>query len=71
VVFSAGTTAPVLYAYDAASGKRLAELPLPVTAQATPMSYELDGKQYVVVSAGGHGPLGLPQGDALVAFALP
>jgi quinoprotein glucose dehydrogenase len=37
------------------------------------MTYRLrpDGRQYVVGAAGGHGLLGSPPGDALVAFALP
>jgi quinoprotein glucose dehydrogenase len=30
-----------------------------------------DQRQYVVISAGGHGPLGTPQGDYVMAFALP
>ena len=30
-----------------------------------------DQRQYVVISAGGHGPLGTPRGDYLMAFALP
>ncbi len=44
---------------------------LPASAQATPMTYEVRGKQYVVIAAGGHGKLGTKLGDALVAFALP
>ena len=37
------------------------------------MTYRLreDGRQYVVIAAGGHGTLGTPPGDWLVAFALP
>jgi quinoprotein glucose dehydrogenase len=37
------------------------------------MTYRLreDGRQYVVIAAGGHGLLGTPPSDALVAFALP
>jgi quinoprotein glucose dehydrogenase len=30
-----------------------------------------NGRQYVVIAAGGHGPLGVPRGDSVVAFALP
>ena len=44
---------------------------LPFSAMATPMTYAIGGRQYVVVAAGGHPVLGLPVGDALVAFALP
>jgi quinoprotein glucose dehydrogenase len=35
------------------------------------MTYSVGGKQYVVISAGGHGKLGTKQGDAVVAFTLP
>jgi quinoprotein glucose dehydrogenase len=35
------------------------------------MTYTLDGKQYVVIAAGGHGKLGTKQGDYVLAFALP
>ena len=35
------------------------------------MTYELDGKQYVVICAGGHGKLGTTLGDSVVAYALP
>ena len=36
---------------------------LPASGQATPMTYTLNGKQYVVIAAGGHGKLGTKQGD--------
>ncbi|MWT91432.1 hypothetical protein GP954_41280, partial [Escherichia coli] len=39
--------------------------------QATPMTYEVNGKQYVVISAGGHGSFGTKMGDYIVAYALP
>jgi quinoprotein glucose dehydrogenase len=35
------------------------------------MTYEIGGKQFVVIAAGGHGKLGTKQGDSLVAFSLP
>jgi quinoprotein glucose dehydrogenase len=35
------------------------------------MTYELDGKQYLVIAAGGHGKLGSKQGDYVIAFTLP
>jgi quinoprotein glucose dehydrogenase len=48
------------------------EAALPAGGQATPMTYlGRDGKQYVVIAAGGHGKAGTRQGDSLVAFALP
>jgi quinoprotein glucose dehydrogenase len=35
------------------------------------MTYEVAGRQYVVIAAGGHGKLGTTRGDYVVAFALP
>jgi len=47
------------------------EHPLPAGGYATPTIYQLDGKQYVVIIAGGGGKNGTPSGDSIVAFALP
>ena len=44
---------------------------MPASSQATPMTYEIAGKQYLVICAGGHGKLGTKVGDYVVAFALP
>jgi quinoprotein glucose dehydrogenase len=73
LVFTAGTLDGGIYAFDVASGQQLWRGSLPTSARATPMTYRGgDGRQYVVVSAGGHGvPQGLPLGDYVVAFALP
>jgi quinoprotein glucose dehydrogenase len=73
LVFVAGTLDGAMYAFDVATGKQLWKGTLPTSARAVPMTYlGRDGRQYVVVSAGGHGiPEGLPLGDHLVAFALP
>jgi quinoprotein glucose dehydrogenase len=73
LVFTAGTLEAAIYAFDTRTGERLWTGALPTSARATPMTYlGRDGRQYVVISAGGHGtPLGPPLGDSLVAFALP
>jgi quinoprotein glucose dehydrogenase len=73
LVFTAGTLEPAIYAFDARTGKRLWKGTLPTSARATPMTYlGTDGRQYVVISAGGHGvQIGPPLGDHVVAFALP
>jgi quinoprotein glucose dehydrogenase len=71
LIFVAAVREPVLRAYDKTSGNLVWTGQLPVPAQSTPMTYEIDGKQYVVIAAGGHGGFGTPQGDSLVAFALP
>jgi quinoprotein glucose dehydrogenase len=45
---------------------------LPVAGKGTPMTYlGADGRQYVVIAAGGQPNSGLPVGDYVVAFALP
>ena len=56
-------------AYDKKSGKLLWETVLPFAGNATPATYSVNGKQYVVIAAGG-GKSGAPSGGAYVAFAL-
>ncbi|MCP4090702.1 MAG: pyrroloquinoline quinone-dependent dehydrogenase [Gammaproteobacteria bacterium] len=58
-------------AFDVETGKKLWEIDIPYSANATPMTYKRDGKQYVVVSAGGHAWSPLPKGDFIMGFALP
>jgi quinoprotein glucose dehydrogenase len=62
-----------LRAYDVESGAELWRHRLPAGGQATPMTYRLgpEGRQFVVIAAGGHGTLGTRRGDSLVAFAIP
>jgi quinoprotein glucose dehydrogenase len=73
LVFAAGTLDPAIYAFDVATGRELWRGTLPTSARATPMTYRArDGRQFVVVSAGGHAVDGAaPLGDFVVAFALP
>jgi quinoprotein glucose dehydrogenase len=71
LVFIGATTDNFLRAFDSATGKELWKARLPAGAQATPMSYERGGRQYVVVAAGGHAKLGTKRGDYLLAYALP
>ena len=72
LIFISGTTDPFLRAFDVETGKELWKAPLPFSGHATPMTYEINGKQYVVIAAGGHAHIREePQGDAIVAFALP
>jgi quinoprotein glucose dehydrogenase len=60
-------------AFDIETGKELWKALLPAPGEATPMTYRAgpNGKQFVVIAAGGHGKLPVKLGDALVAFALP
>jgi len=72
LVFLGATLDPHLRAFDVETGALLWKATLPTSARATPMTYRTaKGKQYVVIAAGGHDAPGSPQGDALVAFALP
>lgn len=57
-------------AFDKATGKLLWETTLPASGNATPTTYELDGRQYVVIGAGGGRSAG-PSRSTYVAFALP
>jgi quinoprotein glucose dehydrogenase len=60
----------VFRALDKANGKVLWQTTLPAAGNATPSTYEVNGRQYVVISAGG-GKSSAPSGGSLVAFALP
>lgn len=71
LLFTAASQQPLLRALDKTTGQELWTGQLPVPAQSTPMTYTIDGKQIVVVDAGGHGGLGTPLGDSVIAFALP
>ena len=71
LVFIAATRDNHLRAFDIETGALLWKSLLPAGAQSTPMSYEIDRTQYVVVCAGGHGKLGTTLGDYVMAFALP
>src|SRR4030095_4853050 len=73
LVFTAGTLEAAMYAFDVKTGKQLWKGTLPTSARSTPMTYlSRNGRQYVVISAGGHGvQIGPPLGDYVVAFALP
>jgi quinoprotein glucose dehydrogenase len=70
LIFTAAALDPHLRAFDADTGKELWSVELPAAAQATPMTYEWNGRQYIVVCAGGHGKMGSQMGDWVMAFAL-
>jgi quinoprotein glucose dehydrogenase len=69
LVFIAATMDAKFRAFDARTGALLWETPLPAAGYATPSTFRANGKQYVVIAAGG-GKLGTPSGDSYVAFAL-
>ncbi len=59
------------HAYDSRTGKLLWQTDLPFSGLATPSTYSIDGKQYVVIAAGGGQSSPKPSGGVYVAFALP
>lgn len=72
VAFLSGTLDYYVRAYNVSNGEQLWESRLPAGGQATPMTYiGEDGRQYVLVVAGGHGSLGTKAGDDVIAYALP
>ncbi|HEX7129434.1 MAG TPA: pyrroloquinoline quinone-dependent dehydrogenase [Rhodanobacteraceae bacterium] len=71
LVFVAATMDDDIRAFDLHDGKLLWQYKLPAGGQATPMTYAINGKQYLVIVAGGHGPLNTKRGDYVIAFALP
>ncbi|MES2568971.1 MAG: PQQ-binding-like beta-propeller repeat protein [Verrucomicrobiota bacterium] len=71
LVFCSGTRDRKIRAFDSATGAELWSAPLPLHGTAAAATYEVDGRQFVVIAATGGGKLGGPTGDAYVAFALP
>jgi quinoprotein glucose dehydrogenase len=70
LVFIAATKDEHFRAFDKASGKLLWEIKLPAGGYATPSTYQIDGKQYIVIASGG-GKMDTKSGDSYIAFALP
>ncbi len=70
LLFIAATYDQKLRAFESKTGKLVWEYQLPAGGFATPMTYMVDGKQYVVIAAGGV-RYKLPKGGAYVAFSLP
>ena len=71
LVFCAGTRDLKIRAFNSQTGEELWQAKLPYGGFAPPATYEIHGKQYVVIAATGGGKLGGELGDAYVAFALP
>lgn len=69
VIFIAATQDEKFRVFDRDTGKQLFEYKLPHAGYATPATYMIDGKQYVVIACGG-GKLGTDSGDTYVAFSL-
>lgn len=72
VAFLSGTLDYYVRGYDLRTGAELWRSRLPAGGQATPSTYlGRDGRQYLVVVAGGHGSTGTKAGDSIIAYALP
>ena len=71
VIFVAAATDNLIRAIDLRTGKVLWKDVLPAGGQATPMTYMVNGKQYLVIAPGGHHFMETPIGDQVIAYALP
>jgi quinoprotein glucose dehydrogenase len=72
LVFIGATMDERLRAFDTDTGRQLWETFTPTSNMATPMTYMVDGRQYVVIASGGHmWQYGFKIGDWMVAYALP
>ncbi|WP_183559165.1 PQQ-binding-like beta-propeller repeat protein [Mucilaginibacter sp. SP1R1] len=69
LVFIAATKDEKIRAFDKKTGKVVWEAKLPAAGYATPATYAIDGKQYVVIACGG-GKIGSKSGDQYVCFGL-
>lgn len=70
LIFIGASADETFRAFDKESGKILWQSTLPFGGNATPSTYMIEGRQYVVISAGG-AKSGRPAGGSIVAFALP
>ena len=70
VAFLGATVDDYLRGYDVTTGAEIWRARLPAGGQSTPMTYEVDGRQYVLIAAGGHGSIGTRAGDYVMAYAL-
>ena len=73
LVFIGAALDDYLRAYDSLTGNEIWKGRLPAGGQATPLSYRVrdNGRQFVVIAAGGHNQMRSRRGDSVVAFALP
>lgn len=71
LIFQVGTFDSTMRAIDIRNGKTLWETKLPLSANATPITYAVDGKQYVVASVPDDRPEGPTTGSQIIAYALP
>lgn len=71
LTFIAATFDHYFRAFNTETGELLWQYELPATGNATPMTYSVDGKQFIVIAAGGHGKVPFSKkGDYLIAFSV-
>jgi quinoprotein glucose dehydrogenase len=70
LVFIGYTLDDRMRAFDLHTGKTVWKTSLPAAGMATPVTYEMNGEQYVVLTAGGHSMYGSTKGDSVVAYKL-
>lgn len=71
LIFIAATSDAYIRAIDLENGDELWHAELPATGNAVPMTYTYQGRQYVVIAAGGHFTSPLASSDHVIAFSLP
>jgi len=69
LIFIGATNDEYFRAFDKKTGEEIWKTKLPAGGYATPITYQIDGKQYVVIACGG-GKMGTKSGDSYIAFAL-
>lgn len=69
--FIGAATDDLFRAIDISTGEEVWQVELPAGGQATPMTYQAEGRQIVVINAGGHDFMETPIGDYFIAYALP
>jgi quinoprotein glucose dehydrogenase len=71
LVFIAAAEDEIFRAFDKDTGEILWEYDLPAGGHAIPSTYEIDGRQYIVIAATGGSRVGTTKGDTYIAFSLP
>lgn len=71
LIFIAATTDNLIRAIDISTGRTVWQDVLPAGGQATPLVYAINGRQHIVIVAGGHHFMETPIGDYIIAYALP
>ena len=71
LVFTGGDGTGNFYAFDARTGKELWRFQCGAGVNAAPISFEVDGEQFIAVAAGGNFQLRFPYGDGVFVFGLP